>query len=122
MERFLNQEDVKTSLGVNGISFSTCNYTLDEEMLVDRMRNVEPIIPDLLESGVKMLVYAGEHDFLFNWLGNWNWVHAMKWSDQKFFVTSPNISFIVDGAEAGSMKSYGVLSFLKVLYIFMSIT
>ncbi|KAG4988964.1 hypothetical protein JHK85_031947 [Glycine max] len=70
-----------------------CNYA----MLQDWMRNFEMRIP-LLEDGIKLLV----------------WVHAMKWSGQKAFRTSPTMKFVVDGAEAGSLNSYGPLSFLKV--------
>ncbi|KAF6154667.1 hypothetical protein GIB67_000551 [Kingdonia uniflora] len=42
------------------------------------------------------------------------WVHAMEWSGHKQFVGSPIVPFVVDGAKAGQMKSYGSLSFLKV--------
>jgi len=46
----------------------------------------------------------------------------MKWSGQKAFRTSPTMKFVVDGAEAGSLNSYGPLSFLKVcvLVVFLS--
>lgn len=39
----------------------------------------------------------------------------MVWSGQKEFTAAPNVSFVVDGAEKGVMKSYGPLTFLKVL-------
>ncbi|KAJ1435987.1 Serine carboxypeptidase, serine active site [Sesbania bispinosa] len=83
-------------------------------MLVDWMRNLEVGIPVLLEDGINLLVYAGEYDLICNWLGNSRWVHAMEWSGQKAFVASPDVPFVVDGSEAGLLKSYGPLSFLKV--------
>ncbi|CAN1238339.1 Serine carboxypeptidase-like 49 [Linum grandiflorum] len=83
-------------------------------MLVDWMRNLEVGIPELLEDGIKMLIYAGEYDLICNWLGNSRWVHAMEWSGQKEFVSSPEISFEVDGSEAGVLKTHGPLAFLKV--------
>ena len=46
--------------------------------------------------------------------GNSRWVYAIEWSGQKSFGTSPTVKFVVDGAEAGSLNSYGPLSFLKV--------
>ncbi|KAM7279403.1 hypothetical protein ACFE04_006537 [Oxalis oulophora] len=45
---------------------------------------------------------------------NSRWVHAMKWSGQKEFGAANTIPFVVDGAEAGQMKSHGALTFLKV--------
>lgn len=38
----------------------------------------------------------------------------MKWSGTETFVKTNMTSFTVDGEEAGLIKSYGPLSFLKV--------
>ena len=38
----------------------------------------------------------------------------MEWSGQKEFGASPTVPFLVDGAEAGTLKSHGPLAFLKV--------
>jgi len=38
----------------------------------------------------------------------------MEWYGQKEFVASPEVPFEVSGSEAGVLKSYGPLSFLKV--------
>ncbi|KAF6166945.1 hypothetical protein GIB67_037458 [Kingdonia uniflora] len=114
MEKFLNQKSVRSALGVGEIEFVSCSPTVYQAMLMDWMRNLEVGIPALLEDGVKLLIYAGEYDLICNWLGNSRWVHAMEWSSQKQFVGSPTVPFVVDGAEAGQMKNYGPLSFLKV--------
>ncbi|KAK9079108.1 hypothetical protein SSX86_000778 [Deinandra increscens subsp. villosa] len=115
MERFLNQSSVKTTLGVpNGIQFVSCSDTVHEAMLNDWMRDLEVGIPVLLEQGIELLVYAGEYDLICNWLGNSRWVDAIVWSGKKEFVAASNVSFVVDGKEAGVMKSYGPLTFLKV--------
>jgi len=114
MENLLNQQKVKDALGVGDIDFVSCSSTVYEAMLTDWMRNLEDGIPALLEDGIKMLVYAGEYDLICNWLGNFKWVNAMAWTGQKDFVAAPNVSFVVDGAEKGLMKSHGPLTFLKV--------
>ncbi|XP_020598659.1 serine carboxypeptidase-like [Phalaenopsis equestris] len=38
----------------------------------------------------------------------------MEWSGQQAFTSSPEKPFIVDGKQAGELKSHGPLSFLKV--------
>jgi len=48
------------------------------------------------------------------WAGNSRWVQAMEWSGQKEFGASGAVPFLVDGAEAGTLKSHGPLAFLKV--------
>jgi len=47
-------------------------------------------------------------------IGNSRWVDGMKWSGQKGFGKSPVRIFMVDGELAGSLRSHGPLSFLKV--------
>ncbi|CAN1174315.1 Serine carboxypeptidase-like 49 [Linum perenne] len=114
MEKFLNLKTVRESLGVGDIDFVSCSPTVYEAMLMDWMKNLEVGIPALLEDGIQMLIYAGEYDLICNWLGNSRWVHSMEWSGQKKFVASPEISFKVDGSEAGVLKNHGPLTFLKV--------
>ncbi|QCE07900.1 serine carboxypeptidase-like [Vigna unguiculata] len=114
LEKFLQLESVREALGVGDIAFVSCSSTVYQAMLVDWMRNLEVGIPALLEDGINMLVYAGEYDLICNWLGNSKWVHAMEWSGQKEFVSSLEVPFKVDDSEAGLLKTYGPLSFLKV--------
>jgi len=38
----------------------------------------------------------------------------MEWSGHQIFANAPMIPFTVDGTEAGSLKTHGPLSFLKV--------
>ncbi|CAI0397510.1 unnamed protein product [Linum tenue] len=82
----------------------------------DWMLDFEVGIPALLESGVKVLIYAGEYDLICNWLGNSNWVDGMKWSGQRNFQAAASVPFVVAGnsKSAGEVKRYGPLGFLKV--------
>ncbi|KAK4286417.1 hypothetical protein QN277_002975 [Acacia crassicarpa] len=115
VERLLNKKEVKEAVGVSEeLDFVSCSTVVYEAMEGDWMRNMEEVIPALLEEGIKVLVYAGEEDLICNWLGNWRWVHAMEWSGQKLFGASPNVSFVVDGKEAGTLKTHAALSFLKL--------
>ncbi|OMO82857.1 Peptidase S10, serine carboxypeptidase [Corchorus capsularis] len=114
VETFLNQKSVRDALGVGEIEFVSCSSVVYEAMILDWMKNLEVGIPALLEDGIKVLIYAGEYDLICNWLGNSKWVHAMKWSGQKEFGAAPTVPFVVDGSEAGQLKSHGPLAFLKV--------
>ncbi|KAL5709893.1 Protein cbp3 [Ranunculus cassubicifolius] len=114
MDKFLNQKSVKEALGVGEIDFVSCSPAVYQALLMDWMRNLEVGIPTLLEDGIKMLIYAGEYDLICNWLGNSRWVESMEWSGQQQYGGSPIVPFVVDGEEAGELKTYGPLSFLKV--------
>ncbi|MED6116794.1 hypothetical protein PIB30_103489 [Stylosanthes scabra] len=114
MGKFLNQEKVKEALGVGKLEFVSCSRTVYDAMNGDWMKNLEVDIPTLLEDGIRLLVYAGDEDLICNWLGNSRWVNAMKWSGQEKFGAAPTTQFVVNGSQAGSLKSYGPLAFLKV--------
>lgn len=70
VERFLNSRDVKSALGVGDIDFVSCSSDVYYAMVNDWMQNFDVGIPALLESGVDVLIYAGEYDLICNWLGN----------------------------------------------------
>ncbi|CAI9104979.1 OLC1v1003785C1 [Oldenlandia corymbosa var. corymbosa] len=114
IENFLNQPSVRSALGVGNIEFVSCSTTVNQEMTIDHMRNYEPQIPPLLESGIRALIYVGEYDFICNWIGNSRWVETMKWSGQRKYLAAPNVPFTVDGVEAGVQRKNGPLIFLKV--------
>ncbi|KAI3918254.1 hypothetical protein MKX01_041574 [Papaver californicum] len=116
-------------------AFSACNFiyyfilrikfvnmkSVTQALGVGNIENLEVDIPTLLNDGIQFLIYAGEYfriTFLSNIFqistGNYNWVHAMKWSGKQDFDRAANVSFVVDGAEAGILKNHGPLSFLKV--------
>ncbi|CAI0454351.1 unnamed protein product [Linum tenue] len=101
----------------NGLTDPEIQYRAYPEfaaMIGDYMLDYELGIPELLENGIKVLIYAGEYDLICNWLGNWNWVHAMKWSGQEQFDGASTVAFMVGSAKAGELKGYGPLHFLKV--------
>lgn len=52
--------------------------------------------------------------FVLLFAGNSRWVHEMNWSGQKAFAASQIVPFLVDGKEAGLLKTHGPLAFLKV--------
>ncbi|EFH48286.1 hypothetical protein ARALYDRAFT_489152 [Arabidopsis lyrata subsp. lyrata] len=114
MENFLNKENVRKALGVGDIEFVSCSSTVYDAMTEDWMINLEVKIPTLVNDGINLLIYAGEYDLICNWLGNSRWVDQMNWSGQKGFGSAKNVPFLVDGKEAGSLKNYGPLTFLKV--------
>nr|XP_010920652.1 serine carboxypeptidase-like [Elaeis guineensis] len=114
MEKFLNQKSVRDALGVGEKKFVSCSPLVYEAMITDWMKNLEVGIPTLIDDGIRLLVYAGEYDLICNWLGNFRWVNSMEWSGHQIFAEVPMLPFVVDGKEAGRLKSYGPLSFLKV--------
>ncbi|KAJ8751463.1 hypothetical protein K2173_016677 [Erythroxylum novogranatense] len=113
-DSFLNQDTVKKALGVGNIGWVACGVAVYEALQADWMKNYDKGIPTLLESGIRVHIYAGEEDLICNWLGNSWWVNEIKWSGRKQFLAAPIVPFNVGGAKTGELKEHGILSFLKV--------
>jgi len=114
---YLNQPSVREALGTGSRKWSSCNRLVDMTMVYagDWMLDFQSDVEYLLENGKKVLVYAGEFDFICNWLGNYEWTQQFQWSGHDKYVAQANHSFVTDaGKQAGVVKSYGGLTFLKV--------
>ena len=61
-------------------SWERRNMEVHEKMMGDWMRDYEPFIPEMLENGVRGMIYAGESDFICNFAGNLDWTRRMEWS------------------------------------------
>lgn len=113
-EKFLNDPSVRAALGVGDRKWEMCSGKVHEDMMADWMRNLEPTIPPMLEGGVRVMIYAGENDFICNWLGNHRWVKAMEWSGKAGFNAAMPTPFVVDGTTGGDVTEHGLLSFVKM--------
>ncbi|CAG8441307.1 5249_t:CDS:2 [Dentiscutata heterogama] len=118
IEKFSNRNDIKTELGVDpSVEYKSCNMEINFKFQLagDWMRPYHLLIPPLLDSNIRVLVYAGDADFICNWFGNDAWVKELEWSGKKDFndakVTSWKTS---DGEQAGEVRTFGKFTFLRV--------
>mmetsp|Transcript_6707 Transcript_6707/g.17531 ORF Transcript_6707/g.17531 Transcript_6707/m.17531 type:complete len:487 (+) Transcript_6707:94-1554(+) len=104
------------ALGAHKKSWTSCNRAVEIKLVFagDWMESFASAVTGLLEGGVPVLAYFGEDDFIVNWLGGQAWTRALKWSGHAGFLTAKNTSYIVGGADAGSFKSHGGLTFMKL--------
>ncbi|SCV69594.1 BQ2448_2614 [Microbotryum intermedium] len=116
---YLNQTSVRTELGIDaGIkSFEACTRRVQFAFIAsdDSVSDTTLLIPELLESGIKLLAYVGERDFLCNYLGNLDWTNGLRWKGQKGYNNAPFRTFkMPNGKLIGETKSFGAMTFLKV--------
>ena len=72
------------------------------------------LLPDLLEDGVRGMIYAGDQDLICNWLGNRRWVDQLDWSGASDWNSTDDFEWAVHGSKAGLVHESGPLSFVKV--------
>jgi cathepsin A (carboxypeptidase C) len=110
---WLNQADVQAVLGVDQ-EWEQCNYDVNGMFKNDWMKNFENQIPELLEDGVKVLIYAGDLDFICNWIGNKAWTKALEWSGKDEFNAAEDNAWMVNGEKHGELRNHENFSFLRV--------
>jgi len=75
------------------------------------MKDFSPYVADLLNDGIPALIYAGDVDFICNYLGNRAWTLGLDWSGAKDFVAAPEHDWKNGKGSARSAKG---LTFLQV--------
>jgi carboxypeptidase C (cathepsin A) len=93
-----------------------CSAEVHTALTGDWMRDLETVVPGMLADGIRVLVYAGEDDFICNYLGNARWVAKMDWAGHDAYnekAQSP-APWVVDGEQAGTAIEQDNLTFLRV--------
>eukprot|EP00051_Salpingoeca_urceolata_P003471 m.58082 g.58082 ORF g.58082 m.58082 type:complete len:441 (-) comp12822_c0_seq1:58-1380(-) len=116
IQDYLNQPAVQKALGTEGHSWQSCNRAVDLVMAFDGdwMVDFNTNVATVLEAGHRFLIYAGEYDFICNWLGNHAWTLQLEWPGHDAFNGAENKTWSVDGQVAGSSISAQGFTFLKV--------
>eukprot|EP00475_Leptophrys_vorax_P039794 TRINITY_DN724_c0_g2_i1.p1 TRINITY_DN724_c0_g2~~TRINITY_DN724_c0_g2_i1.p1 ORF type:complete len:441 (+),score=88.36 TRINITY_DN724_c0_g2_i1:64-1386(+) len=121
IDNLMARPSVQKSLGVNSTSaqWTECNdlvYSKLEDK--DWFLNCATFIPEMLEAGIRGLVYSGKEDWICNWYGGREWVAAMPWSGQSSIasqISNRKMSpWVLSGKTVGEVASSGPLTFLAI--------
>ncbi|KAI8904851.1 Alpha/Beta hydrolase protein [Gorgonomyces haynaldii] len=117
IETYLNIPEIQEQLGVD-VQYEGCKKDVNMNFLLagDWMHPYVEYIAPLLEEGVKVLIYAGDADYICNWIGNKAWVLALEWSGQDDFNNAKDVEWVSEktGKPAGEFRMAGNLAFLRV--------
>ncbi|KAG8428073.1 carboxypeptidase C [Metarhizium acridum] len=116
IQDWLNKKDVMQDLGVEVANFSTCNNHINTafRQAGDWFLPIQKHVPALLEK-IPVLIYAGDVDFICNWLGNYAWTNALPWPGQIDFNDASMIELQAPSGKAyGSLKHARGFAFLRV--------
>jgi len=110
---YLNKPEVKQVLGVApDVHFQSCNFTVTELFILrgDHSHNSAKLLPDLLNTGIRLLVYAGQADFACNFMGEEEWMEKLDGHSfhGEFKLASPSPWITLNsGKNAGYVRSAG---------------
>ena len=115
--KWLNKPEVQASLGVEVDTYDSCNFDINRNFLFqgDWMKPFHRLVPGIIEQ-IPVLIYAGDADFICNWLGNHAWTEALEWPGQKAFnkVDLKDLTIAGNGRKIGQVKSSGNFTFMRL--------
>lgn len=113
---YLNKKEVQKAVGSEVESYEGCNFDINRNFLFqgDWMQPFHRLVPGILDE-IPVLIYAGDADFICNWLGNKAWTEALEWSGHKEFAAAPmEDMFGFEGEKIGAMKSAQNFTFVRI--------
>ncbi|ORX52748.1 prepro-carboxypeptidase Z [Hesseltinella vesiculosa] len=112
--QFINTTATRDLIGAK-VPYTECSGPVFDNFLStgDRIKSFSSNVADLLNNGVRVLIYAGDADFICNWYGNYAWVSALNFKGAKKFAGSL-AAWNVGGKEVGQLQSGGGLAFVRV--------
>lgn len=119
ISEYLNQQDVMDALGVEVGGYDSCNMDINRNFLFqgDWMQPFHRLVPKILEE-IPVLIYAGDADYICNWLGNQAWTEALEWPGQKSFNRADIDDLRLPGShskkEYGKVKASGNFTFMRI--------
>ncbi|KAH7926024.1 alpha/beta-hydrolase [Leucogyrophana mollusca] len=119
ISRYLDRPDVRAILGVDpslpaNISLASAAVGQSFGKSLDVYRVTVEYVAALLERGIRTLIYAGEYDWICNWVGNEAWTRSMEWSGQREYVAQPMRTWSLEGREIGKTRSAKGLTFATI--------
>merc|ERR1712216_364483 len=117
MRKYLRSKRVTKTLGVKK-RWNECNFGVNGRFHTDWMIPQKDKIPPLLQNGIRTIVYAGDVDFICNWMGNKAWTLKLNWPGKKGFEAAPDKPWTMDNngkqEVVGRERSYSGFTFLQI--------
>ncbi|PBK90716.1 alpha/beta-hydrolase [Armillaria gallica] len=112
---FLSNATVKKRIGATS-DYSECPDAPFElfERTGDDARTLLPQLAALADSGLNMLIWAGDADINCNWLGGHASVLAMDWSGKEALASTPFTNMTIGGTAVAAVQNVGNFSFARV--------
>ena len=113
IRKWLNKEETKQALSVDeshSHSWNSCNFGINMKFHTDWMKDFSGYVADMLNDGIPALIYAGDVDFICNYMGNRAWTLALDWDHAEEF----NAAQEHEWKGVGKARTASGLTFLQV--------
>ncbi|KAI5960387.1 uncharacterized protein KGF55_004679 [Candida pseudojiufengensis] len=120
MDDYLNLDYVKSAVGASNIDiFTSCDDKVFRNFLLDgdESKPFQQYVAELLNKNIPVLIYAGDKDFICNWLGNYAWVNKLEYNNSEHFANLPLKPWKPSSSKGkigGQVKNYDIFTFLRI--------
>jgi len=127
VNKFLNLDSTKEALHVSEKARSkwqSCDFVINAKFHADWMKDFSPFVADLLngnddnsDDAIPVLIYAGDVDYICNYMGNKAWTRGLDWKGSEAFIAADEHEWrSKEGKEtvAGLARTAGGFTFLQV--------
>jgi carboxypeptidase C (cathepsin A) len=113
--KYFNTPAVQAALGVKA-KWQNCDPNINNKFASsgDKLINYRQLLPELLADGIKVLVYAGDCDYICNWLGNKHWTLKLDWPHKDEYNSAADAPYEFDGKTVARLRSSHGLHFIQV--------
>ena len=118
IKAYLDRPEVRSNLGVETpYNFSACSYTVGNNFYAHMDKwvvHTQDYVANLLDRGVRILIYAGTYDWQCNYVANKLWVDKLQWSGSDAYAKADWRDWTHNGKKVGEVKETGLLTFATI--------
>lgn len=113
--KWLNTAKVREALSAEVDSYEECDDSVYAgfESTGDWMKPIHEYVPDILAK-IPVLIYAGDADYICNWLGNRAWTKALEWPGKEAFNNAEVQSLTIGTEEYGKLTTAQNFAFIQI--------
>jgi carboxypeptidase C (cathepsin A) len=114
-DNWITSTAIREMLHVGRTSWVGCNDSIPEYFAGDGANSTAPLLEYILNSGVKVLLYSGQDDFIGNSPSVATMISALNWSGVSSFESAQKKVWMIDQKVAGYVQSNQNLTFALVI-------
>ena len=118
IKAYLDRPEVRSILGVETpYNFSACSNNVGKNFNAHMDKwvvHTQDYIANLLDRGVRILIYAGTYDWQCNYVANKLWVDKLQWSGSGAYAKAEWRDWTYNGKKAGEVKETELLTFATI--------
>jgi hypothetical protein len=90
------------------------DFFTNEQLHTTDAKSFLETLSEVVQTGIQVLIYAGDADYICNWVGSFGVANNIAWDNQAAFKSKALTTLTVNGTAKGLFKNIDNLSFIRV--------